>query len=381
MEAVARKNDGTAKIVRRFVAILLVGLAILSLFWPSVIAVGGTLRKDLQASVNELETYLDRNAYDIADRYGSREAYIYRATSEYMLDYFRLNAQKAQQAKEEELSNFFSNAYYIFGTLRENVAPRINFEFYNTIYRSLKNCGLSFEEFREIFTQLPYFAEKTLDYNPQHTDQIKPVATAIKYGNICYNVLFFLVIALAAAAIVLMFMNRSKFWVVLFTIFAVLFAGIFLALWIFLLVKDFHLFIPGVSMFALPILAIAACIVYQRDKRYSGIFPKRERKEHPVARIETPSEPMPQSYAAPVFTPVEPVKEAPAEEPAPENGWTCPSCHAANDADSNFCTYCGTQKPAAPAFEETKEPVCPNCGAPLNEGAKFCTKCGTRVNV
>ena len=58
---------------------------------------------------------------------------------------------------------------------------------------------------------------------------------------------------------------------------------------------------------------------------------------------------------------------APAAQPA-ANGWTCPTCGAT--ATGNFCTNCGTAKPA-PAAGWT----CPKCGATVN--GNFCTNCGT----
>ena len=51
-----------------------------------------------------------------------------------------------------------------------------------------------------------------------------------------------------------------------------------------------------------------------------------------------------------------------------DNGWTCPSCGAANDA--NFCTQCGTKKPQGSS--------CPFCGTAFNGNADFafCPNCG-----
>ena len=54
MEAIVQKTGHASKLIRRFIAIILVGLAIVSLFWPSVIAVGGTMRKDLKAEIDSL---------------------------------------------------------------------------------------------------------------------------------------------------------------------------------------------------------------------------------------------------------------------------------------------------------------------------------------
>ena len=52
-----------------------------------------------------------------------------------------------------------------------------------------------------------------------------------------------------------------------------------------------------------------------------------------------------------------------------EGGWICPSCGA--QARGNFCSQCGTKKPAAQA-----EWFCPSCGA-ANSG-NFCSQCGTK---
>lgn len=52
-------------------------------------------------------------------------------------------------------------------------------------------------------------------------------------------------------------------------------------------------------------------------------------------------------------------------------GWTC-ACGTTNSG--NFCTNCGTAKPAAPAGG-----FCPECGTKLVEGAKFCTNCGKQL--
>lgn len=401
MEAVVQKTGHGVKIIRRFVAILLVGLAVVSLFWPSVIAVGGTVRKDLKAEIDSLEDYIARNSYEIENRYGSVDTFAARQTSNYLFEYLYQSGERAKKAGDSETYETYSVAAGIIREFSTYLNRSIITDFFGTLYKAGKDLGLSFEEIREIIVQLPYFADKAEEMWPAEVKAYDGAIKGIKYGNIGYNALFFLVIALAAVAVVLMFLNKSKFWVVLFTIFAVLFAGVFIALWIFLLTKGVKLFIPGVSMFALPILAIAACIVYKRDKSYKGVFPKHEKKERPVARVEAPAVPAYEAYApvaAPVFTPApeptfvpeEPVKEAEeivektveeAEETeeavaeavneAVEN-WICPGCGAANDTDSKFCTECGTKKVEAP--------VCPNCGAPVREGVKFCTKCGAKLN-
>ena len=61
--------------------------------------------------------------------------------------------------------------------------------------------------------------------------------------------------------------------------------------------------------------------------------------------------------------------QQPAQPAQPAaDGWTCPKC--GNVANGNFCTNCGTAKPA-PAGAWT----CPKCGASVS--GNFCTNCGT----
>ena len=51
--------------------------------------------------------------------------------------------------------------------------------------------------------------------------------------------------------------------------------------------------------------------------------------------------------------------------------WRCPSCNAANPMTNNFCSGCGTKKPAPP---ETW--VCSSCGA--SNTTNFCSNCGAK---
>ena len=63
-----------------------------------------------------------------------------------------------------------------------------------------------------------------------------------------------------------------------------------------------------------------------------------------------------------------------------EATWTC-SCGARNGNDNNFCTTCGSRKPAvtaAPAAAPAGN-VCPKCGKTVDAGQTFCIWCGTRV--
>ena len=62
-------------------------------------------------------------------------------------------------------------------------------------------------------------------------------------------------------------------------------------------------------------------------------------------------------------------QQAQPQQAAPvAGGWTCPQCGQENSA--NFCSNCGTAKPAEPA-----KWFCPQCGQ--ENSANFCSNCGT----
>jgi len=70
-----------------------------------------------------------------------------------------------------------------------------------------------------------------------------------------------------------------------------------------------------------------------------------------------------------------PQANAPAAPAAPSaNAWFCPKC--GQQSNGNFCTNCGTAKPAGVA-------KCANCGyepADQNNLPKFCPECGKPFN-
>lgn len=55
----------------------------------------------------------------------------------------------------------------------------------------------------------------------------------------------------------------------------------------------------------------------------------------------------------------------------------CINCGAEIDADSMFCTTCGSRQDAAPVPPAAGGLVCSVCGAPLEPDSAFCTECGT----
>lgn len=54
----------------------------------------------------------------------------------------------------------------------------------------------------------------------------------------------------------------------------------------------------------------------------------------------------------------------------------CKACGRENDADLNFCVYCGQQLNAAAALT-TPNKYCPSCGTAADSDDSFCVKCGS----
>ena len=383
-------GNRTSLMIRRFVAIVLTLLSVGALFWPSAIALGGALRRETREWVDQTETDLEKieesefyyvRDYCEPDQEGSEIANRMHARILAIIE-------ENKNTEDEELKEAYTDAGELYDILFGNLAPiGIRQGFFEKVYDAIKDLGVSFFEVRNIVSDVPYFLEKASDRALIESEGDVDGVLVVRLFVYGYNVLFFLVIALAAAAVIMMALNRIKVFSILYAIFAVLFGGAFIALWVFALLKGNHMLLPGVGAFALPILAIAACIVYKRDKSYKGVFPKRERK----VRVEP----------APAFEP-EPfdprgnqyVKKAPApfDIPAPvAEGWQCPVCQGINELSAKYCTFCGTVRPEPepepepePMYEIPAEPEqkmlrCPNCGEEMELGMRFCTKCGTKI--
>ena len=341
-----------ALLIRRFVAVVLTLLSVGALFWPSAIALGGTLRVETKEEIRNIEKELDDYRDDSDEGKYARAAYYL------VLDTIR----GYQKTTDKDAKKAAKEAENIFRSITDinYMSEGVVYSMLSTVYGAIKDLGLSYEEIREVISKLPYFASKAQEVWPQDAEPYKGLIDGVRYGAIGWNALFFLMLALAAAAVVMMILNRSKVFSILYAIFAVLLGGAFIALWIFLLVKGVHVMMPGVAAFLLPILAIAACIVYKRDKSYRGVFPKRQKKPAPVP--------------APAPEVVNPGREErafedeqafvhsyrPAAEPAAayapvEAGWLCPVCGERVNETARFCTKCGTPK-AAPAPEPAPEP-------------------------
>lgn len=357
----------TALLIRRFVAITLTILSVLALFWPSAIALGGTFRTEQKVRVQE---YREELREEEGEYYRGYQAYIAHNVIQNLL------TERIERAEKQDDPETAGALRTVSGAIQELVANKsiemINRDFFSGLYTAFEDLGLSFEEIREIAAKLPYYADKSRELWPKDLEPFDSEIRMAKLGVIGYNVLFFLVIALGVGAVILMFLNRTEVLTVLHAFFSLLLAGLAIGLWIILLINGEHLLIPGVSAFLTPIFAIAACFVYQRDKRCSGIFPKRaaapEPAEGPVLQ-EPAEEP---SYVAPL-----PQGQMKRQAPEPDE-WVCPVCNGRNALSDRFCSYCGTGREQEPA-PEPETPHCPNCGEPIDPDMKFCVRCGAKL--
>ena len=285
MEQMTKGNATRTRLIRRFVAIALTLLSVGALFWPSAIAVGGTLRVELRDQIETIEEKWEdvrEGEYYVPDYYDSSKEGSFLANS--MNELIVGTLRSFENPSDPDTTEIVRDLQEIYGSLFGGLVPAgIRQKFLETLYNAIRDLGISFNESREIVSGLPYFVDKARENGVLEADD-DGVFMLIRLCVIGYNVLFFLVIALAAAAIVMMVLNRSKVFSILHAILSVLYGGAFIALWVLALLNGSSMLLPGVGAFLLPILAIAACIVYKRDRSYTGAFPKRERK----ARGEKP---------------------------------------------------------------------------------------------
>lgn len=383
------KYSGTL-LVRRFIAIILTVLSVLTLFWPSMIALFGTLRTEERLEIAEFEDELEWRKINSGSK-KEREA-ISAQMYNMLLDTLDAYRQDAIRDGNKDAANTLEGVRNAITEYVENGKSSVNETLFLTLYRSVRNLGFSAAELRSILSLMPYYADTahTL-WTKEEREGFESLIPLAHLAVIVYNVLFFLMIVLGAAAVVLMLLNRSKVMTVLYTIFTVLFGGCFIAAGVFLFINNFRMLIPGLAAFMMPILAIAACIVYKRDKTYNGVFPKRQKpvKAAQPAPAYTPApkfvpEPTPKYVPepAPKYVP-EPVEEpmtAPLSTPDDEEpeGSALYVPDYDEDPDEKTVDVPRYSEPMPEAKPVQKPKYCTNCGAPLEGGAHFCTRCGTK---
>lgn len=396
-------------LIRRFAAILLTVLSVICLFWPAMISI--TDADDREAMEEKDEDYQD-----------NRKSKEYKQSRKESLKFYKELYGKKDGA-----------AYVDAMELYDSVALKGHKSFLHL--RSLYTAASIMNRIVDENTEEPdysYLTEEKIEELEEEQEEQDKEHTKITIYAIILNVLFFAMLASGAAAIVLSFLNKLKIASYVHAVLTVL--GVVMV--ILVLVHLNHPYVeegddaiwgPGVGLFLMPIFSIGALVLYQRDKTFKGLFPKRGPKpayaaadnggnpfaDNTAAARHTAPEvpdysrdayaaPAPTSYAAPeepsgrnlwnhpagrasdnnwgapaprpVSRPAEPARPAPA--PAAED-WVCSQCEAVNPADAMFCSVCGAQKPA-PRAAAGRPAFCHNCGEKLDPDARFCVSCGAK---
>ncbi len=366
--------------IRRMVAIGLTVLTLIFLFWPSMMGI-----------TNE----------DVREEY------------EDSIPYIRRQLRELRNSKDEAIDEFSS-------VMSDADAKA----FYNAYAASLESSTLTNWSFlagrtrTSSTTTVARLAEK-YDLSAFDSETKEQFDTWSIYSALM-NILFFGMLAMGVLAIVLYALNKSRAAGVLLAVLAAIGSIVFIS-YINYQNNQFSDSLSGYSsssaskmrnpygvgpaMFLLPIFALAACIVYKRDTRISGAFPKASSVPKPGASGDLwgmSSEPTPVSVPPKTGTSGTPqVSAAPrsglkmssnwsrpgdgtigsasggASKPISRvslNGWICPQCESDNPNSEEFCPLCGGKKPPV----SVDAPRCTTCGAPLNPGASFCTNCGAK---
>ena len=382
--------------VRRFIAIGLTVLSLVFLFWPAVLGyTDGETRTEYRV------LYENRRIYKRSDSYRyEREEALYAYQLGYGEDggaYLSAKETYADYEYKPSVSLLELRSYYTAFLTLQSIEER------NDTYAS--DSELS-------------------ELRAENRDQLILFTVAL-------NVLFFGLLLTGVLSILFSLLNKGNGFAITHAVLAFLCA----AAVIFIIVSSnrslreaFHynesaaaslLIGPDAALFLIPAFALAACIVYRRDRALKGAFPKRGASEapapvpvrnpyapRPVPEIPTPAYGNPDPYAAYVPQP-RPVYERPVRvpkaepkhiypvpgsakpaaqptalfgktPPSEETPWVCPQCEAQNTPESRFCSLCGSKRPEKMPAEEAPA-FCPNCGTALEPGSRFCVFCGTKL--
>lgn len=377
----ANEKRSRPLLIRRIIAIALMAISVACLFWPSML----TLKKEAKQELEERflpeedpEKKIEEKIEELYQYLEDENEYFRRAVGS---DLPKLSIRK------KDLTNQAKTAY---GTVKDGAltadglrkdltaaAPLAEkaMDYFNKVIRLLKNKSAKMTYWEKDYAS--EYCEVTLNELNDVKEKYEKYVPYVKIASIAYNVLFFAVIGFAAIAIVLMSFNLINLNPI-HTVFAFLCSGVFVAI---LVIGNFmlpeiepeipeKLFLPGVSMILMPLLSLAACIVYKRDKT---------KKAKPAAAASVPQQTnAPRSYMQqPAVRPMTNAAPKPVQT-AGKPDWTCRNCGSNNPARNAFCGCCGSQKPEEAPASGTM--FCTECGSRLNPGTKFCPICGTQQN-
>ena len=316
--------------IRRFVAIILVILSIVCLFWPSIINI----------------------------RWDSRDEYIHMAE-----EYEKAIKDKSRNDQLMELKQDYQGMGLTKGDAKRAADALLTIREYNT------ETEFSFWKLRTYFSAyMTYLSVMENNGKTIHADQEEnDMETVYTVFGIVLNVLFFLLPVLGIGAIVAFFFNRTQAAGYVYAGFALLTTGTLVTLMILLKERGSDLTAPGVALFLLPLFAIGSGIVYQRDRIVKNVFAKKGESPTRAAAASDPWNRSSSLSAAGSFENTQ--RPVTSRVAAPRIKWTCPHCNSENMNDSAYCDYCGNPKPGKFAF-------CVNCGEQITAGKRFCPYCG-----
>ncbi len=285
MESTSKKSN--LPLIRRCLAIGLVLLSIMFMFWPATVAVSSRLRN----------SRIDDRAALYMERYDCSES-------------------QARAIASFELSD------NLRGVSASDLRSRLT---YYALHQSVDDAYKKETRGEDWFD----------DYLDRLSDDIKIERTLNTLGGVCVNIFFFCMLAAGVAAIVLYALNKTRIAGIVFAVFAVLLVAVAIGYMIYTNVSTNEALdaksvsdevwdvqhdpiVPGVSMFLIPIFAIASCIVYQRTGRKKARTPKPAAAPvEPYAPIMRPAVPADLSFTDTPRVPRDPFAQAqsPVENP------------------------------------------------------------------
>ncbi len=368
----------TAILVRRIIAIALMALSLGCLFWPPMIALKSEYKEKLQDNLPSDREAKDNLEEKIDDIFESLE----KANSEF---------------------RYYTGSELPKLSITQSKANRDAMR----IYRAVKDGGLSVFETRNAVSIAAAYAKKgesflkqtenvferemnqsgaysyyLYDYLEESLDGVKSMQekygvyfTAARVASVAVNILFFGMIMSGVLAIVMMLLNQMNFNP-LHTVLAGLCVVAYAAV---ILVGNSKLpemnhsipddlLVPGAGLFLMPILSLAACIVYKSDRTKKSTY-------QGAGQIDRAAQPWQSNLRYPE-------QQAPMRQRMTDE-WTCNTCGTKNSADAAFCMNCGgrkpvPQKPTGGAFEAW---TCAHCGTENLADASFYENCGARKPV
>ncbi len=278
----------------RFIAVILTLLSLTSLFWP--------------AMLNYSSEYLDEVKEEREENYRRYDHY---------------NKADAKALANAEIAPVYITGAYSFFSYR-------NFLSFYFMEQTIEDKNMKNDWNSKGLSRLYRTYQ---DYLNSLSTEKKMERTLTIVGAIAVNVLFFGMLVIGILAIVLYSLNGTRAFGIIFAVLTLLADVLLIVVLIYMKHIKAPITAPGIGMFLMPLLAIAGCIVYRRDR---GSVPPAAPAEPPVNQPDPFNLPSPEP-AGPQWNQKQPEAET--------DLWTCPVCGCKNAASYVFCANCGTQKP------------------------------------